>query len=83
MIPTENKHMIHFKQRVLPNCLLHDLEFVTMSGGDSTSQYHTPLAFVKFTEKQKKIKSGNFIATPHMPMELILNFKKLCLYHVS
>jgi hypothetical protein len=75
--------MIHFKQRVLPNCSLHDLEIVTMNGGESTSQYHAPLAFVKFTEKQKKIKSSYFIATPHTPMELILNLKKLCLYHVS
>jgi len=55
MIPVENKNTIHFKQRLLPNCLLHDLEIVTVNGGESTSQYHTPLAVDKFTGKQKKI----------------------------
>jgi hypothetical protein len=65
MIPTENKNSIHFKQRLLPNCLPHDLEIVTVNGGESTSQYHTPLTVAKFTGKQKKIKSGYFIATPH------------------
>jgi len=65
MIPTENKNTINFKQRLLPNCLLHDLEIVTMNGGESTSQYHTALAVAKFTGKQKKIKSGYFIATLH------------------
>jgi hypothetical protein len=64
MIPTENKNMIHFKQGLLPNCLPHDLEIVTMNGKGSTSQYHTPLAVAKFTGKQKKIKSDYFIATP-------------------
>jgi len=57
--------MIHFKQRLLPNCLLHDLEIVTTNGGESTSQYHTPLAVAKFTGKRKQTKSGYFIATPH------------------
>ena len=66
MIPTENKNTIHFKQRLLPNCLLHDLEIVTVNGGDSTSQYHTLLAAAKFTGKQEKIKSVYFIATPHI-----------------
>jgi hypothetical protein len=56
--------MIHFKQRLLPNCLPHDLEIVTVNGGDSTSQYDTLLAVAKFTGKQKKIKSDYFIATP-------------------
>jgi hypothetical protein len=37
MIPTENKNTIHFKQKLLPNCLLHNLETVTMNGGESTS----------------------------------------------
>jgi len=64
MIPTENKNTIHFKQRLLPNCLPHDLEIVTVNGGESTSQYHTPLAVAKFTGKRKKIKSGYFMATP-------------------
>jgi hypothetical protein len=64
MIPTENKNTIQFKARLLPNCLPHDLEIVTVNGGDSTSQYHTPLAVAKFTGKQKKIKFGYFIATP-------------------
>jgi len=32
MIPTENKNTIHFKQRLLPNCLPHDLEIVTVNG---------------------------------------------------
>ena len=54
MIPTENKNTIHFKQRLMPNCLPHDLEIVTMNGGESTSQYHTPLAAAQFTGKQKK-----------------------------
>jgi len=46
--------MIHFKQKLLPNSLLHDFEIVTMNGGESTSQYHIPLAVAKFTGKQKK-----------------------------
>jgi len=66
MIPTENKNTIHFKQRLLPNCLPHDLEIVTVNGGESTSKYHTPLAVAQFTGKQKKIKSGYFIATPRI-----------------
>jgi hypothetical protein len=66
MIPTKNKNTIKIKQRLLPNCLPHDLEIVTMNGGESTSQYHTLLAVVKFTGKLKKIKSGYFIATPHI-----------------
>jgi hypothetical protein len=44
----------------------HDLEIVTVNGGEGTSQYHTPLAVAKFTWKRKKIKSGYFIATPPM-----------------
>jgi len=64
MIPTENKNTIHFKQRLLPNCLPHDLKIVTVNGGQSTSQYHTQLAFAKCTGKRKKITSGYFIATP-------------------
>jgi hypothetical protein len=66
MIPMENRNMIHFKQRILPNCLLHDLEIVTVNGGESTSQYHTLLAVAKLTGKWKKIKSGYFIATPRI-----------------
>jgi len=66
MIPTENKNTIHFKQRLLPNCLLHNLEIVTLNGGESTSQYHTPLAVAKFTGKWKKIESVYFIATPRI-----------------
>jgi hypothetical protein len=57
--------MIHFKQRLLPN-LPHDLEIVTVNEGESTNQYHTPLAVAKFTGKRKKIKSGYFIATPRI-----------------
>jgi hypothetical protein len=49
MIPTENKNTVHFKQRLLLNCLPHDLEIVIVNGGDSTSQYHTQLAVAKFT----------------------------------
>jgi hypothetical protein len=64
MIPTENKNTIHFKQRILPNCLPHDLEIVTVNGGENTSQYHTPLAVGKFTGKRKIIMSCYFIATP-------------------
>ena len=64
MIPMENKNMIHFKQRLLPNCLPHDLEILTMNGGEITSQYHTPLAVAKFTGRRKKVKCGYFIATP-------------------
>ena len=70
MIPTENKKTIHFKQRLLPNCLPHDLEIVTVNGGESTSQYHTPLAVAKFTGKQKKIKSSYFTATPHVSTQV-------------
>jgi hypothetical protein len=66
MIPTENKKTIHFKQRLLLNCLPHDLESVAVNAGDSTNQYHTQLAIAKFTVNQKKIKSGYFIATPRM-----------------
>jgi hypothetical protein len=54
MIPTETKNTIHFNQRLLPKCLLHDLEIVAVNGGESTSQYHTPLAVAKFTRKRKK-----------------------------
>jgi len=66
MIPMENKNTIHFKQRQMPNCLPHNLEIITVNGGESTSQNHTLLAVAKFTGKQKKIKSGYFIATPRM-----------------
>jgi len=66
MIPTKNKNTIHSKQRLLPNCLPHDLEIVTVNGGESTSQYHTLLAVAKFTGKRKKIKSRYFIATPNI-----------------
>jgi hypothetical protein len=58
MIPRENKNTIHFKQRLLLDCLLRDLEIVTVNGRESTSQYHTPLTAANFTRKQKKIKSG-------------------------
>ena len=64
MILMENKNMIHFNQRLLPNCLPHDLEIVTTNRGNSTSQYNTTLTVAKFTGKQKKIKSSYFIATP-------------------
>jgi len=37
MIPTENKNTVHFKQRLLPKCLPHDFEIVTVNGGESTS----------------------------------------------
>jgi hypothetical protein len=47
MIQTENKNKIHFKQRILPNRLLHDLEIVTIDEGESTNQYHTPLTVAK------------------------------------
>jgi len=62
--------MIHFKQMLLPNYLLHDLEIVTMDGAESASQYHTPIAIAKFTGKQKKIKSGYFIAIPRIYIPL-------------
>jgi len=64
--------MIHFKQRLLPKCLPHDLEIVTVNGGKSISQYHTPLAVAKFTGKWKKIKSCYFIATSRI-CELVQN----------
>jgi hypothetical protein len=63
MIPTENKNTILFKQRLLPNCLLHDLEIVTVNAGESISQYHTPLVVAKFIGKRKKI--NPFILLPH------------------
>jgi len=66
MIPMVNKNTIHFKQRLMPNCLLHDPEIITVNGGESTSQYHILPAVAKFTGKQKKIKFGYFIATPCM-----------------
>jgi len=62
----ENKNTIHFKQRLLPNCSRHDLEIVTVNGGESISHYHTWLAVAKFTGKRKKINSCYFIATPHI-----------------
>jgi hypothetical protein len=68
MILTYNKNTIHFKHRLLPNCLPYDLEIVTMNGGESTNQYHTLPTVAKFTKKRKRIKSGYFIATPHMLM---------------
>jgi hypothetical protein len=74
MIPRENKNTTHFKQKLLPNCLPHDLEIVTMNGGESISQYHTPLAVAKFTGKQKKIKSCYVIATPRILYSPILCF---------
>jgi hypothetical protein len=66
MIPTDNKNTIHCKHRLLPNCLLDNIEIVTVNRGESTNQYHTLLAVAKFTGKQKKIKSGYFIATPYI-----------------
>jgi len=62
---TRCKNTIHFKQRLLPNCLPYDPEIITVIGGD-TSRYHTPLAVAEFTGKRKKIKSDYFIATPRM-----------------
>jgi len=53
-IPTENKNTIQYKQRLLPNCLLHDLELLNLNGGESISQYRTSLAVAKFTGKRKK-----------------------------
>jgi len=69
MIPMENKNTIHFKQRLLPNCLLHNLETETMNGGESISQYHTLLTLPKFTGKWEKIKSSYFIATPRITLQ--------------
>jgi hypothetical protein len=69
MIPIENKNMTLFKQRLLPNCLPHDREIVTVNRGESTSQYHTPLAVVKFTGKRKKNKFRYFIATQRIVMK--------------
>jgi len=60
--------MIHFKQRLLPNCLMHNLEIVTVNEGESTNQYDTQLAVAKFTEKREKNKSGYFIAMPRIHM---------------
>ena len=58
--------MIHFKQRLLPNYLPHDLEIVTVNGGEGTSQYHIELAVAKSTGKRKKMPSRYFIATPRI-----------------
>jgi hypothetical protein len=52
MTLTENKNTIHFKQRILPNCLPHDVRILTVNGGESTSQYYTQLSVVKFTGKR-------------------------------
>jgi len=54
MIPTENKNTIHFKQRPLPNCVPHNLEIVTVNGGENTNQYHTLLTVAKFTREAEK-----------------------------
>jgi hypothetical protein len=63
MIQTEDKNTIHFKQMLPPYCWLHDLEILTVNGGESTSRYHTLLAVVEFTGKREKIKFSYFIAT--------------------
>jgi len=73
MILKENKNTIHFKKKLLPNCIPHDLEIVTVKGGESTSQYHTPLTVAKFTVKLKKIKSVYFIATQRIATIMILH----------
>jgi hypothetical protein len=39
-----------------------------VNGGESTSQYHTPLAVAKFTGN--KIKSSYFITTPSISAKL-------------
>jgi hypothetical protein len=77
MIPTENKNTIHFKQRLLMNCLPHNLEILTVNGGDSTNQYHIQLTVAKFTGNRKKIKSGYFIATPRTSYAGIKVFRSL------
>jgi hypothetical protein len=56
MILMEIKNTIHFKQRLLPNCLTQYLEIVTLSGGECTSRYHTPLAVAKVQGSGKKLK---------------------------
>ena len=66
MIPTENKNTLHFQQRLLTNCLPHDLEIVTVNGGESTSQYHTLLAVSQVYREAEKIKSGYIIPTPRV-----------------
>jgi hypothetical protein len=63
MIPTENRNMIQFKKRLLLNCLPHDLEIITVNGGESTSQYYTLLHVAKFSGKQKKL--SPVILQPH------------------
>jgi hypothetical protein len=75
MIPTESKNTIHFRQTLLPYCWLHDLEILTVNGGESTSQYHTLLVVAKFTGKQKKIQSGYFIATPRIYLAEWINIQ--------
>jgi hypothetical protein len=50
--------------------LPHDLQIVTVNGGEGTSQYHTRLAVAKFTGKRKKIQSYYFIATPRIPVSV-------------
>jgi hypothetical protein len=64
MIPMENKNTIHFKQKLLPNRLPHDLAIVIVNGGESTSQYHTRSLLPSLQGSGKKIKSGYFLATP-------------------
>ena len=78
MIPADNKNTIHFKQRLLPNYLPHDLEIVTVNGGEGTSQYHTELPVAKFTGKRKIIPSGYFIATPRKVSFVRNNSHVLC-----
>ena len=66
MIPTENKNTIHFKQRLQPNCLPHDLEIITANEWERTSQYHTRIFVAKFTGKRQNTKSGYIITTPRI-----------------
>jgi len=80
MILPENKNTTHFKQRLLPTCLPHDLEIVTVNGGETTIQYHAPFAVAKFAGKRKKIKSVYFIATPRISKSPNSDINSL-LYH--
>jgi len=80
MIPTENKKTIHFKKRLLSDCLPHDLETVTANGRETISQYHAPLAVAKLKGKRKKIKSGYFTATPRTHISVELRRYIICLW---
>jgi hypothetical protein len=64
MIPSENKNTIHFKQILLPNCLPHDLDIVTVNGGGEHKSIPHTHRYCQVYREAEKNQSGYFIATP-------------------